>query len=128
MWHKEYMLVAKQTHNAAFVIGTVLGGAVGAASALWKTPMSGQELREKLGVGDLPIPSLPTTSETTNDAGTRKENKLLSFVEQAAAPIVGVTLGQTANNGGTAPVAAAPNSVSPTKGEDGFTLFPDLKA
>lgn len=35
-------------HSAAFVFGSLLGGLTGAVIALWKTPQSGTELRQRV--------------------------------------------------------------------------------
>jgi len=35
-------------HSAAFITGSLLGGLTGAILALWKTPQSGFELRQKV--------------------------------------------------------------------------------
>ena len=53
-------------HGAAFVVGSLLGGLVGAVAALWSTPQSGAELRAKLsaavpaGGGDSPTMNFST--------------------------------------------------------------------
>ena len=39
---------SRGSNSAAFVIGSLFGGLVGGATALWKTPQSGEELRAKL--------------------------------------------------------------------------------
>ncbi|MDQ3542004.1 MAG: YtxH domain-containing protein [Chloroflexota bacterium] len=126
---------AGERHNAAFVVGSVLGGVIGAAATLWKAPQTGDELRHKLtsgGSGDEPrsgrvVSSVRTgsgrvlsnarlgldrvarTGSTTARTSTSEStttaplsSKVLSFVERAAAPIVGVKLGQTANGSGPA--------------------------
>lgn len=118
--------MAKQRHNATLVVGSVLGGLAGAAVALWKTPLSGKELRGRLtGAGERASSSVTqaatdaagsirarTSSSTTADGtpsavddtatGTSvpRSNPLLGFVERAAAPLVGVKLGHTANGSG----------------------------
>ena len=108
------MAKTRNRHNAAFVVGSGLGGVAGAAIALWKTPYSGVELRERITGG---------TSTTTGSGATvtapgmgagatgtepRFSSKLLSSVENTLAPVVGVKLGKTANEG---PVTTAPWSV-----------------
>jgi gas vesicle protein len=45
----------RNDHSAAFVVGSIIGGLVGAVTALWKTPQSGTELRAKLA-SSLPAP------------------------------------------------------------------------
>lgn len=102
-------------HNAAFVFGAILGGIAGAAITLWKTPQSGVQLRTELsqGLNDLtgidlggapgpdrhsrrpPLQS-PIPGRTTPE---RLSSRALEFAERAAAPLVGVRLGQTANEG-----------------------------
>lgn len=156
---------AGERHNAAFVVGSVLGGVVGAAVALWKAPQTGEELRHKLtssdtgesrsrrvvstvrtgsggdsgeaqsdGVGttvrtgsgrvlesarmgsdrllslvkagSARLSRSDSTTSTATSSGSSSttpfSNRVLSFVEKAAAPIVGVKLGQTANGSGPA--------------------------
>lgn len=108
-------------HTAAFVVGAVLGGLAGAALTLWKTPQSGAELRAELsqGLNELtgndqtgrrpPLES-PIPGRTTPE---RLSSRALEYVERAAAPIVGVKLGQTANNSGAEPAPVAEASVPP---------------
>jgi gas vesicle protein len=116
--------VAKNNrHNAAFVVGSVLGAVVGAGAALWKTPYTGQELREKLTGGPqeasgtdtvvarpadsaVSATSMSTTSARANQPSIK--DKVLSSVEKTLAPIVGVELGKTAS-GSDAKVVKDPN-------------------
>lgn len=130
-----------QRHNAAFVVGSVLGGLAGAAIALWKAPQTGEELRGKLmggkddsrrvvvsGVGTgsrgvlsgVSAGSRRVVSGVTaasrrvsatdpavikasvSSSGASFSNRVMSLVERATAPIVGVKLGQTANGSGPA--------------------------
>lgn len=135
-----------QRHNAAFVVGSILGGVAGAAAALWKTPQSGPELRARLagrlGVGggtgravssDAPdtvhvakasTPSRPSkvwdiwnarTSPATRTVGGSSGvgGKVLSVVEKATAPIVGVKLGETAREAGSRALSGAVGTVRP---------------
>ena len=89
--------MAKRTNsNKSWIFGTVLGAVAGAAYAMWKTPMSGQELRGKLSPGPI-----STTHDAPAAASGGFTDKLMSTVERTLAPIVGVELGKTAN--------AAPN-------------------
>lgn len=49
----------KSNNSAAFIVGSLVGGLVGALATLWKTPQSGEQLRSKItgaipGVGDAP--------------------------------------------------------------------------
>ncbi len=139
---------AGERHNAAFVVGSVLGGVIGAAATLWKAPQTGDELRHKLtsgGSGDEPrsgrvVSSVRTgsgrvlsnarlgldrvarTGSTTARTSTSEStttaplsSKVLSFVERAAAPIVGVKLGQTANGSGPA-AGETSGRVTPIRG------------
>ena len=39
---------SRGNNSAAFVFGSLLGGLVGGAAALWKTPQTGEQLRAKL--------------------------------------------------------------------------------
>lgn len=97
-------MAKKKNGNATFVVGSVLGAVAGAAFALWRTPMSGKELRGKLTPG-------PVTagSSTSAQPGTSFTDKVIGVVEKATAPIVGVELGKTANNSGKgAPIVSAP--------------------
>lgn len=146
-----------QRHNAAFVVGSILGGVAGAAAALWKTPQSGPELRAKLagrlGVGggtgravssDAPdtvhvakasTPSRPskpskvwdiwsarTSPETRTSGGSSGVGgKVLSVVEKATAPIVGVKLGETAREAGSRALSGAVSTVRPGSRPDAGT-------
>jgi len=108
--------VARQGHNAAFVVGSILGGVAGAAAALWKAPLSGPELRAKVtkvtgGSTASTVTSQPAASSRARSVGGGSSvgGKVLSFVENATAPIVGVKLGQTAREVGSRTV----NSVRP---------------
>jgi hypothetical protein len=60
-------------HGAAFVIGSLLGGLTGAVIALWKTPQSGVELRQRVA-GPLGLkphepepPVMPFIAPITNE-------------------------------------------------------------
>ena len=99
--------MAKNKSNKGMIFGTVLGAVAGAAYALWKTPMSGQELRGKLSPGPV-----NTTGTPTDDGGKTAgfTDKLMSKVEHTLAPIVGVDLGKTANSG-TAKVGTTSSDV-----------------
>lgn len=170
--------MAKRSGGGAFFFGSVIGGAVGSLVALWKTPQSGKELRQKLGLESEPVTTVTaatksaastatsatrsaastatdvarsaaesatsvartaaatatgaakgavdsaaqvvrhdSTADTTTPAGTTTTTgstpgsgiagKALGLVEKATAPLVGVKLGQTANNSqpGAAPLA-----------------------
>jgi gas vesicle protein len=92
----------KNRHNAAFVVGAVIGGLGGAAAALWKTPYSGQELRMKLTGGGTTSESGVEVRELRATPGQERsfKGKLLSTVESTLAPVVGVKLGKTANESG----------------------------
>jgi gas vesicle protein len=123
--------VANKRHNAAFVVGSVLGGLVGAGVALWKTPYSGPELRSMLTGGPGEGHTAGTT--TASDEPLRFSSRLLSQVENTLAPVVGVRLGKTANDSGplTEPVAredtltsaaAAHQEVAPASESDAATI------
>lgn len=109
-------IMAKSTRrNTAFVVGSVIGGVVGAVGALWKTPYSGEELRSKLGMGSSDSTTVnasrrsnvTTTYENRSD-GTSFQDKVLGKVESTLAPLVGVSLGKTANGSeGTSTTAAS---------------------
>lgn len=129
-------------HNAAFVVGAVLGGLVGSAAALWKTPYSGDELRARIAGG---AQASAGTGEKGADAqsltytpehGQSLKDKVLSTVENTLAPVVGVQLGKTANESGstttvtsrTESVSAAPaagDSVSSSRDVGAPPAFPD---
>jgi gas vesicle protein len=98
--------VANKRHNAAFVVGSVLGGLVGAGVALWKTPYSGPELRSVLtgGRGE----SHAGGPAASSDEPLRFSSRLLSQVENTLAPVVGVKLGKTANDSSPRTEPAAP--------------------
>ena len=127
--------MAKSRHNGAFIFGAMLGGAVGAVAALWNTPQSGAELRRKLGFESEAATTVTTAAKQAASTATSVAqpacplpSRALGLVEQAAAPLVGVKLGQTANNSqpggpnGTT-VSAAPaadlTSPSPAPSEPG---------
>lgn len=126
-------MARKNRHNAAFVVGAVLGGLVGSAAALWKTPYSGEELRAKLA-GE-PSTSASATMDggaqtyiATSPAGRSMKDKVLSTVEQTLAPVVGVELGKTANNSGlTSPDTHPTPSISDfgKQGVGESPAFPD---
>jgi gas vesicle protein len=175
--------MAKRSGGGAFFFGSVIGGAVGSLVALWKTPQSGKELRQKLGLESEPVTTVTaatksaastatdvarsaaqsatsvartaaatatgaakgavdsaaqvvrhdSTSDTTTPAGTTTTTgstpgsgiagKALGLVEKAAAPLVGVKLGQTANNSqpGAAPVADTGPIPAATPADTGIT-------
>ena len=109
--------MSSQRNTGAFIAGGVIGGLVGAAVTLWKTPQSGHELREKFaaerpaGVTYRPGESGQITEEQ------RFSNPILSFVEKATAPIVGVDLGKLAKDdpetSTTAPVRTSSADAKP---------------
>jgi len=113
--------MAKGRHRGAFVFGSLLGGAVGAVAALWKTPQSGEELRRKLGFESEVAHSVTaaakhasTTASGAAHAAKPLPARALGFVEHVAAPLVGVKLGHTANN--SQPGASAGTPVAPDPG------------
>lgn len=102
-------------HNAAFVFGAILGGIAGAAITLWKTPQSGAQLRTELNQGLNDLTGIDLAGAASPDQHSRRpplqspipgrttperlSSRALEFAERAAAPLVGVRLGQTANEG-----------------------------
>lgn len=116
--------MAKNKSNKGMIFGTVLGAVAGAAYAMWKTPMSGQELRGKLSPG--PVNGSSSTSTAVADKPATSAgftDKVMGVVEHTLAPIVGVDLGKTANNGGTAStgplnVADAPTDIASPSATD----------
>lgn len=99
-------MAKKSNGTRAMVVGTMLGLVAGAAYALWKTPMSGKDLRGKL--------SAAATDATGGvaAAGSGLSDKVMHAVETTLAPIVGVELGKTAN--GTQPDETGPITVAET--------------
>lgn len=98
--------MASQRNTGAFVAGSVIGGLIGAAVALWKTPKSRSELRASLSGGGSERVTYRAEGGTLEEE-RRFSNPVLSFVEKAAAPIVGVELGKLAKDDPNA-VAATP--------------------
>lgn len=93
----------KKRHNTAFVVGSVTGGLAGAAAALWKTPYSGQELREKITGRFKGSDAGGDTVQIRVTGRPRQQSiqgRILSTIENTLAPIVGVKLGKTANDSG----------------------------
>ena len=113
--------MARNRHNGALVFGALLGGAVGAAAALWKTPYTGAELRGLIG---LPNGTDPGATSTPRSIGERA----LELVEQATAPLVGVRLGQTANNSQPARGTSDPTTPVPADGRISDSEFTDFPA
>lgn len=121
--------MAKRSGGGAFFFGSVIGGAVGSLVTLWSTPQSGQELRRKLGIDQAVSTvssAMPSGGDTTSAGSTATGTsfgsgsaplsaRLLAPVERVVAPLVGVKLGQTANNsqpGYTGPATPASSTVS----------------
>ncbi len=98
--------MASQRNTGAFVAGSVLGGLIGAAVTLWTTPKSGPELRTGLSGGGSETVTYRAEGGTVTEE-RRFSNPVLSFVEKAAAPLVGVELGKLAKDDPNA-VTAAP--------------------
>lgn len=92
------MAKKKHRHTGAFFTGSLLGGLIGAALTLWKTPRSGAELRRSFGGGTSDNASGTTTVVTTSAGEQRFSNPILGFVERVSAPIVGVKLGKLARD------------------------------
>jgi hypothetical protein len=110
--------MAHDRHGTAFIVGAVVGGIAGAAATLWTTPRSGLELRSRMmGEGDDYAPSGPQVGVgETRPHEERLTSRALSFVERAAAPLVGVRLGETADERGEA-AASGPTSTPTTMGD-----------
>lgn len=113
--------MGSQRNTGAFIAGSVLGGVIGAALALWKTPQSGPELRASLSGGER-HGAVTYGSGDASTADRRFSNPVLGFVEKATAPIVGVELGKLAKDDPqpyTAPVRASAADARPpeTAGE-----------
>lgn len=82
-----------KNNNKIWIVGAILGAVVGAAYALMKTPMSGEELRSKLVKG--PIGQRDEVATDTLYHETLGD-KVINTVENTLAPVVGVELGKTA--------------------------------
>ena len=107
--------MGSQRNTGAFIAGSVLGGIIGAAVALWKTPQSGPALRANLSGGERQG-AVTYRSGDVDTADRRFSNPVLGFVEKAAAPIVGVELGKLAKDDPrtyTAPVRASAADARP---------------
>lgn len=111
----------KKGGNKTMITGAVLGALAGAAYALWKTPMSGEELRSKLSTGPAQNDTVSTNGVHTPGAG----EKILSKIEHTLAPIVGVELGKTAD--GPAPAFNAAGTTT-TNNTDTEPVAPVKKA
>lgn len=93
--------MSSQRNTGAFIIGGVLGGLVGAAVTLWNTPKSGDELRSMLSGGSSGASEEARVDDRREGQPVRSgrfSNPVLSFVEKAAAPLVGVELGKLAKD------------------------------
>lgn len=108
--------MANSNHRGAFIFGSILGGAVGAVAALWNTPQSGKELRQMVGLESEPVLAVTgavkqsaqkANSVASNVSGTVSNvarsgrpvtDVALELIGHATAPLVGVHIGQTANN------------------------------
>jgi hypothetical protein len=89
-----------QRNTGAFILGGIIGGIVGAAVTLWNTPKSGDELRATVSGGSSTGATATRDGAVTTRSTTsgRFSNPVLSFIERAAAPIVGVELGKLAKD------------------------------
>ena len=92
--------MAGKRHTAAFIVGSVAGGLVGAVVALWKTPQSGPELRAQI--------TSATDPNNPENQLPRHSSKALEVIESVLAPVVGVELGKTANGSGPRPLPQTP--------------------
>lgn len=118
--------MANSKHRGAFIVGSILGGAVGAVAALWNTPQSGKELRQMVGLESEPVLALTDAVKTSAikavdvvqdvtetvgevaSSGRPVSDAALELIGQATAPLVGVKIGQTANNSQPGATAPAP--------------------
>lgn len=112
-------MAKNKNSNKGLIFGTVLGAVAGAAYALWKTPMSGKELRGKLSTGPLQASNGSESAsnfaaESSRSATVGSSNPVLNAIERTLAPIVGVDLGKTANNGSNGKIGET-ESVSVTE-------------
>ncbi len=91
---------SSQRNTGAFMLGGVIGGVIGAALMLWNTPKSGDEVRGMVSSGSSTGATVTRDGAVTTRSTTsgRFSNPVLSFVERAAAPIVGVELGKLAKD------------------------------
>lgn len=121
---KDTTVASKNTHNAAFVTGAVIGGLAGAAAALWKTPYSGEELREKITGGDSGGSADVETTTTGRMPEPTLADKVLSSIEDALAPVVGVTLGKTANGSGPETTMSSSRTTPGATADQGTTAPP----
>lgn len=101
-------MAKKSNGTKAVVMGTMLGLVAGAAYALWKTPMSGKELRSKLN----PV-AAKDSSEPTTSTNTGITDKVMGAIEKTLAPIVGVELGKTANSTKNTDTSASSTTTGP---------------
>lgn len=85
-------MAKRKTGNKGMIFGSVVGAIAGAAYALYKTPMSGRELRGKMSPG-----SMTSVRRTDTSSGGGLTSKVMHVVEHTLAPMVGVQLGKTAN-------------------------------
>lgn len=119
--------MSSQRNTGAFILGGVVGGLIGATVTLWNTPKSGDELRALISGGSSPSPGPADTtdgvSSTRSTTSGRFSNPVLSFIEKAAAPLVGVELGKLAKDDPESaqyqPVrASAADARPPTHGDE----------
>lgn len=90
--------MASHRNNGAFIVGSVIGGLVGAVVTLWITPKSGAELRRAVTSEETRTSVTGRVRSNSLRDGQRFSNPVLSFVERTVAPIVGVELGKQASD------------------------------
>lgn len=77
--------MAGQPHNAAFIVGAMLGGLVGAAVTLFRAPQSGAQTRAQLAAGAEALTQ--RLSQTTGQLG----GEVQRAADRVTAPISGLT-------------------------------------
>lgn len=91
----------KNRHNTAFVVGSVIGGLAGAGAALWKTPYSGDELREKITGGSKSSDTSGETVQVQAPARPQRsvQDRVRSTVTDKLVPLVRINRSGTASDG-----------------------------
>jgi hypothetical protein len=97
--------VAQERHTKAFVVGTLLGGAAGAAAALWRVPRSGAETRA-----------------TISSAIEETIFKLLGMDERATSPTTPAPVVPASPSAALAPGEPAPVAVPVIPKEEPATM------
>ena len=77
--------MANERHDAAFVVGALLGGLAGGAYCLWVAPQAGAETRAELAQRWNVVAERLAQGVATIDAGARRA---VTQVEERSAPVV----------------------------------------